>query len=507
MAFEPLYDVVKADYKKRLGSAQALIECKLIPDGGAAVAKVLSISCDGGAAACELLTGEARVSGRVKFRAVFLNAEGGVGVVESGADFSEKIAGEAIAPGMRAEAVCAVLDTDTVSVSAGEMKLSCLFELALYGLASEPVVCFKGAGGEVFTNKEKIDYRVSAGCADESFTVSEEKQIKDNVTSVLLCEGGALLKEAVCLTDAVRFVGSAYLNALCETEDKRLISLPIQIDFEQEVAARGVQTGCDAHADVCIKAVDVRLEKDSESDTAVLRVEAQVAARAEAYTSAEAEYVSDAFSVTNELKINAEDFRLNRYLFGKPYNEKIEGSAALEAGMPYMDTILALAASRVNVAGAFCEAGKIRLEGVIDTCVIYRNAETDSKNSVQVELPYSVTLPCDGAEAGATAMARGVVTDISARPKRGAEVEISARIGFNADVYGTAAGRCVKEIELGAPRAAAPAAVAVYITRKGETLWDVAKALRTTPESIMTFNPALKVPLEGKERVLVYRRI
>jgi hypothetical protein len=387
------------------------------------------------------------------------------------------------------------------------MKLSCLFELTLYGMSGEPVTCLKGAGGEIFTNKEKFDYCAAAGNADEAFTVTEEKQTKDNIVSVLLCEGGALIREAVALTDAVRLSGAAHLSVLCETEDKRLVTFPVQIDFEQEVAARGAQAGQEVHAGVAVKSAGASLDRDEGSDTAILRVEVQLAARADTYAAAEAEYVSDAFSPTHDLKVTAEDFKLNRYLFGKLCDERIEAAAPLDAGMPYMDNILAVTAARVNVAGAFCERGKIRLEGVLDACVIYRNAETDGKNSVRVELPYSVILSCAGADDGAVVFAGGVVTDISARPKRGAEVEVSARVGFNIHVYGTAAGRCVKEIELGAPREGVPSAIAVYVPRKGETLWDAAKALRTTPETIMSFNPDLKVPLEGKERILVYRRI
>jgi hypothetical protein len=507
MAFEPLYDVVTADYKKNLGTLQAAAECRLTPPDGAAIGKVLSISCDGCVSSCELLAGEARVSGRVNFRAVFADADGAVRAAEGCADFLEKLAGDAIRPGQRAEAVFTVLDTDTASASAGEMKLTCLFELALCGMAGEPVTCFKGAGGEVFTNKEKFGYCAAAGGADEAFTVTEEKQVKDNVVSVLLCEGGALIRDAAALTDAVRLTGAAHLSALCETEDKRLVALPVQIDFDREVAAPGAQAGQEVHADIAVKAVDARLERDAEGGAATLLIEVQLAARADAYAAAEAEYVSDAFSPTHDLQVSAEDFKLNRYLFGKLCDERIEGSAPLDSGMPYMDNILALTAARVNVAGAFCERGKIRLEGVLGACVIYRNAETDGKNSVRVELPYSVVLSCAGAEDGVAVFARGVVTDISARPKRGAEVEVSARVGFNVHVYGTAAGRCVKEIELGAPREGVPSAIAVYVPRKGETLWDVAKALRTTPEAIMSFNPDLKVPLDGRERILVYRRI
>ena len=50
-------------------------------------------------------------------------------------------------------------------------------------------------------------------------------------------------------------------------------------------------------------------------------------------------------------------------------------------------------------------------------------------------------------------------------------------------------------------------AISIHIAKSGETLWDVAKALGSTPELVMLQNPDITLPLSGGERVIVYRHL
>ena len=63
----------------------------------------------------------------------------------------------------------------------------------------------------------------------------------------------------------------------------------------------------------------------------------------------------------------------------------------------------------------------------------------------------------------------------------------------------------ITELDLGEERALPTGAVAIHIARKGETLWEAAKALGTTPENVLLQNPGITLPLSGGERVVTYR--
>ena len=506
MAFEPIYNVIRADYKKKLGAAQTVVECRLTPEAPAQIKKVLSIACAENISSCEVLSGEARFTGRVNFKVLFTDADGAARCMDYNADFSDKITDKNIIAGAKAFTECAVVDTDTVSVSAGEIKLACVLEVQLFVNTGEQITHLKEGGEDLFTQKETISYCALTGEGDEAFLVSDERASKERLERILMCEAQAVVKNAFAGADCFVLEGVVTTLVTAETEDKAICNVVLNTDFKQEIAGRGAAAGHDAAAFAFVKSATARLEKDMESNTNIIKAEATLTARAAAYSQMTAEAVTDAFCIKNELNMASESFQLRRFMFGKCFNERIEGSATLDADMPYIDNITAVCGGRMNIANAFAEKDKIRLEGLVNSAVIYWNRETDGKNSVQVELPFSMTLNAPGVKEGCEIHARGMICDITARPRKGTEIDLTVPVCVAVQVFETRDGCCVKEVEIGAERNLKMSAIAVYITKEGETLWDVAKILCTTPELIMSYNPSLKVPLTGGEKILVYRQ-
>ena len=60
MAFEPVFEVVKINSKRRLAKTQAVVEAKLLPAPNTVIARVLSITADSVIGASEVFTGEIR---------------------------------------------------------------------------------------------------------------------------------------------------------------------------------------------------------------------------------------------------------------------------------------------------------------------------------------------------------------------------------------------------------------------------------------------------------------
>ena len=65
----------------------------------------------------------------------------------------------------------------------------------------------------------------------------------------------------------------------------------------------------------------------------------------------------------------------------------------------------------------------------------------------------------------------------------------------------------ITELTQGEMRELPSSAISIHIAKSGETLWDVAKALGSTPELVMLQNPDITLPLSGGERVIVYRHL
>ncbi|MBO4538795.1 MAG: LysM peptidoglycan-binding domain-containing protein [Clostridia bacterium] len=99
-----------------------------------------------------------------------------------------------------------------------------------------------------------------------------------------------------------------------------------------------------------------------------------------------------------------------------------------------------------------------------------------------------------------------IVTNVAAK-SRGGEVDLSFEAIVNLKGVSEKTICVVSAIETGAPKEENDFAISLYIVQKGETLWDVAKALNTSEEILLRQNADVPLPLSGGEKVILYREL
>ena len=143
-------------------------------------------------------------------------------------------------------------------------------------------------------------------------------------------------------------------------------------------------------------------------------------------------------------------------------------------------------------------------EGVLNTCVIY-TSEGGSIKCIQVELPYSLQFEKIGVKSDDILCGRAIATDCSHKVKRDREVELTANIVLSVCSQTPVENTVIKAVEEGESIQPNDSAISVYLPGKGESIWQVAKTLGTSIESIVEQNPTLGDVMQGDERVVIYR--
>ena len=64
----------------------------------------------------------------------------------------------------------------------------------------------------------------------------------------------------------------------------------------------------------------------------------------------------------------------------------------------------------------------------------------------------------------------------------------------------------IKEVKCLSEKVQSNCAISVYIAYNGEDLWSLAKRLNVSPELLSQTNPDLNFPLDGSERIVIYRQ-
>ena len=119
-------------------------------------------------------------------------------------------------------------------------------------------------------------------------------------------------------------------------------------------------------------------------------------------------------------------------------------------------------------------------------------------------MPFSVKVNGNNFNENSIAQVNCVMSDISTKSKRGQEIEVFAKLYLYVDVYSTNTSVVISQVSLGEAITQPDCSFKIYVVKNNETLWDVAKNLRTSEEDILNQNKDLELPLKAGDRVLIY---
>jgi len=502
MGFEPIFEKLSPAGFKRLCTHQAVVEARLLASGGVLISKVLSIVADCSVTAGDVFTGEARYSGRVSFKVLFTCKEGKNHSMDYNADFTDKLLCDTLKAGLKPSVSANILDVDIVAVDEREIKLACVVETSLDAVVESGVDILSGGGEDIYTHVEKIEFFKSVNSVTHNFAASDKVELKG--ANVLLSEARVVVKSRTVSFDSVILEGNIICDLTCEDEEGMIYSVVHTTPFKEELSCPEARENHFLIAGAALSTHAVTVESDSGKHSALLEFSVNVVAKA--FSEETQEVIVDAFSVTNELDFSGEEVAISIHKSNTTFSDRVEGAVTLDVSMPAADSILALTGSKLHIASAVASEGRVTYEGIVSTNIIYFAAEGSVKNSVAVELPFSIASNLAGAVEGDTILARGIVTLATAKLVRGNEISIKADIDVEVVATSSVKRFALTSLNLGAEKVLSEAAFSVHIARGGESLWDVAKALGITPENVLEQNPALTLPLNGGERVMCYRQ-
>lgn len=503
MAFEPVYETAAFDTFVKLGKGQAVVEARLLPRPETRIAKVLSTSSSVGINSCESFTGEARYAGRVNFKVLFESTDGKVESLDYNADFSDKIEASDVGAGTKTFFTASVLDMDITAAEEDVIKLAAVIEVTLFGSDRENMRYLAKGGETVFTHEERIKCSVLSAAVNDTFIISDTAEIR-NDCEILGAEGDVFTTKRIAGDNRLTLGGEAAINVIFRDKSGSCGTQKVKIPIDREFGAEGAIDGDIVTGGMSLKNIALSMHGDEEKT-----LEIELTAKADCLIFRESEIApsTDVFCLDREVSQTTQSILPSLPRGDESVEETIEGSISIDENLPLADSVLGAYGSRINVSNVTCIDGRVRVEGMLGSNIVYYSSERGSRNTVFAQIPFSVPLSarlsCDGDLVTAT----GAVKDVSVKIRRGNELFLGADIVFNVCAVKQQNKVIITEIKLEGKKPESDAAVTVHIARKGETLWDAAKALCLPPEEVARRNEGVPIPCTGGERLIAFRRL
>lgn len=462
------------------------------------IAKVLSLAVDARSASVVAYDGYAQVNGRTNFRLTYLDREGVARGVDYNADFSVKADGDFSASDS-VSADIRIVESDA-QASAG-LTLSAVLEVQVSAICRRELNVLVDADGCYRTTKNIYlpSYLASKSVVlpfDAEFNAAGE------ITSVLSLNINSAIRRAEA-TEGGAVVGATLFATVTYVQGGEIRRKDFDIELEDEVGLDGVIASDNIRVDASVKASKIVLQGVTDDNT--IRLEGELQLRIQAFRCAEVSVVDDMFYLTNEVNIARESQNYVCFDGCGFFSEKVSGTATLGDNRAAAVAINALPYAGCYTSKAYAdENGKLTVEGVVNTDVIY--SDENGYNSVRTEVPFALSIDSEK-PFSENVCVKCTVIAISATIRRDREIDMDLTLAVEVCGYSDVTADFISNVEIGDEKPHNTSAISLYIARGGDQLLDLCKALTAMPEDIVEQNPTLTFPLSEGERVVYFRRI
>ena len=505
MAFEPNYEKLVTSFRKTLTTSQSQVDVKLSTVDASEIKSILCSTAKANIVNAEVSNGTINYNGLVNFQVIYESTTGDIYGLDYTAEFVDKYSSDAINNVLVPVVTSSVVDINVNVLNNKTITATAIVENRVDGIVNESAAVLTNVNGNnIFTSMEESKFYTYVGTLLEKYDLQEDLLVNEGVSKVLSVNPTISLESVTPNNNFAVVKGNVFVDMcyLTNAENPKVCSKTQTFDFGFEVALNGVSDNTYVQSDIYINTNDIKVTSNLEMDKAVINLNIPISYSGYAFNSNTLNVVADVYSTTNELNLVSSSVNNIVPFETLTAMDKLNGSVMITDS--FVDEILGNCCNYVGVTSSFIEDDFVVVEGVANTTVLYYSKEDDTKNSIMVEMPFSIKVKSGDLLNNANQVINVALTDIQTKSKRGQEIEVFAKLYLYIDVYGVSTSAVLSEVSLGEKIEPNNCALKIYIVKNNETLWDVAKQLGTSVDEIIAQNPELELPLKEGDRVYIY---
>lgn len=500
-------EMIKSCYKKKLGVVQLNAECVLKTENENSIGKILCVSAKPYLESYEALQGELRFNSSVCFNVVYNEETGALCNMKCSSEADGKLENGDIVPSTQAMLQICAVDTSIKSVSSTEVVVNAILEVSAEAFITDE---FEQMNPDDDMIKKVEPFKCSNIIATgvDTINLNDEIVVKDKISKIVNNTANVFVKDVKSGTDYFSVEGYVLLNYIYEIEESNEFrNMLKKIAFKEEIEVNSLTKESVVEVMAQINNCLIKSEFKNLDGESEITFNIPIFVQYVALNETEMEIMVDAYSTETNCNLKVESInKLGKFL-NVISEEKIDTIISVEEDMANINKALGVGAENINITKAFCQDKEIVVEGIAYANVVCeQDDEMNTLESIQAEVPFSLTIKNDDVMENDEIWAKAMFDDIRVKAKRGKDIEIEIDLQISANIYNTQKDAVLTGVECGEPLHANESTLQIMFASKGETLWQVAKNAKVKPEMITKQNPDLIFPLENNEKVILYKQ-
>ena len=451
----------------------------------------------------ESLSGKANFNARLGVKVLYIDTDNITNTLSDNVAVSEVFDDASILTGAFINAFN-YSTVNNVNVADGSLKIACEISVLPVLYLNLPITNSSLGFENLIVKKNEIITQTVSGVIASSFDYSVNFETKEDVSKILMyncnfaCEnvraeqGRAVVEGKIYSTLVFESAGEE--SEIKELNDvfslKTAIDLPVDVDDVLDVVV-----GIDHSRE--------NISTDSDAEGNVVSVGHKIMVQGVSLKNVKVDLVDDLYSVENEVELNrskreyctaADCFRLD---------ENVGGEIAIEEDESAVDKIVSNLCITPEITNTYIKDGQIVFEGLISSGIVYLDENREYKQK-RAEIPFIVAskIKADKLDCVRTDIS---VYDCRLKAKRGTIIEVDYQVKICVCIFEKDSKEILDNYLIGKPLDFGGYDYQIFVARSGESVWDLSKRIKVSPEDLVMNNPALPSVMEGGEKVIIKR--
>ena len=331
-------------------------------------------------------------------------------------------------------------------------------------------------------------------------------ETKENITKILCHNAHYSNTSLTCYDNYAVAEGKLYSTLIFETtenEETKIKQLNDCFNIKTDISLDGLSADCMMDVSFSLDKSRENITTETEDDNNIITIQNKINVVGVCTKNVTIEVVDDLYSVENEIELNLSKRDYTKDVHYYCITDSVINEINLTNEETAIDDVIANLEIASEITNSYIKDETLFIEGIISSNLAYidENKDYQTKNC---EIPFIINtkialnkLDCVHSTVN--------VSDCKVKIKRGTIIELEYFVTTNVCVYEQDIKELVDNITIGKSVNFSNYDYQIYLAKPNETMWELCKRIKTTPENINRYNKNLPIEFIGNEKIIIKR--
>ena len=495
---------VKVAYIKALPSLNLNATFNTIIDTNVKIKNVLDINIFVFDIKTECGNGKAVVNGKIGMKVLYIDTDNITNTLTDSVPFSESY----VNPSITNDCVM-IFSVEHISYNIlsieGNLKVNCESLLKPLAYMNLPLGNTNNYNNMI-VKKSQMETSTINQYINTNFEYTTTFETKDSISKVLYHNAHFANTKTTCFDGYVVVEGKLYSTLVYETQvdDQYVIKeLTDCFNLKTDVELSNVTNENILDAALVVDKFKETISTEVDDANNVITVVNNLKLEGVCLKNISIDIVDDLYSTENELELNYNKRDFVKSSICDVVETSVSGEIMLSNQETAIDAVISNLTICPEITNSYLKDGFIFVEGLISSNLTYIDENKEYKQK-PCEIPFIVNTNIAGENVLGSNSTVNVI-DCKVKIKRGTIIELDYKLCVKTCNHELANKDMVDSVKIGKQLDFSNYDYQIYLAKPNETIWELCKRIKTTPENLRSYNKNLPLELTGNEKIIVKR--